>query len=265
MEEIRFLLHFAMAKECPRSLIKLSELDEEDFENDDIVGLFNTEDPNIKVWISGVGCNNILSPERDVIDYIRTCDCIYSFGLAGSLNESLKVGDLVNVHSVNNLDVNVPDFPVCSTGFPEVDCISCFISPLVSLSEFGTRAICYTSNRFVTKDYVDFLFKDSEESVEDFYKDSYSWGMEESMIALVMGSTDSKPEEDCVVCDMELFYLRKLSELLNPATLVFSYKLVSDIVCKSDNYKEYEGSLETLLSKLYFTVNSVFKELTAEE
>lgn len=272
---MKYLFHFAMMKECPTEFIKLPEDVHDDLSGDDIVGLFDTIYPNIKFWVSGVGCNNVLYPDYEVIDYLKTCDYVYSFGLSGSINDNLKVGDLVNVHSVNNLDVKIPGYGLGCTDDFDADCLGCSKSNLTALSDFNTRVICYTSNRFVTKEYLDFLFGDtSDDDLNDFYEGAFNQFAAknyldlsfednfdiEDMVTSLVGFVD-EPKEDCIVCEMELFYLKKLVDIVNKSCNVCAYKLVSDVVCKPDNYEEYEGSLQTLLSSLHFTVGAAVKEL----
>lgn len=261
----KYLFHFAMMKECPTEFIKLPEGVHDDLSGDDIIGLFDTIYPNIKFWVSGVGCNNVLYPDYEVINYLKTCDYVYSFGLSGSINDNLKVGDLVNVHSVNNLDVKMPGYGLGCTDDFDADCLGCSKSNLTALSDFNTRVICYTSNRFVTKEYLDFLFGDnSDDNLDDFYDDAFNVVFDENIItSLALGVID-EPKKDCIVCEMELFYLKKFVDIINKSCPVCAYKLVSDIVCKHDNYEEYEGSLQTLLSSLHFAVGAAVKELGSD-
>lgn len=259
-----YLLHFAMLKECPKNLLVLPEGSVDDLD-ENVIGLFDTSNSNIKIWISGVGCNNVLYPDLELSNLLKNCKGVYSFGLAGSINDNLKVGDFVNVHTVNNLDVNIPGFSMCSTGDKDADSLGCSRSTLLSLSDFNTRVLCYTSNRFVTRDYLDFILKDSGETEYTFYYDAHNYCIDENLVldALLGNTSHSDPTPNCVVCDMELFYLRRLVDLFSFCSL-YSYKMVSDVVCKPDNYKDYEGSFDTVLSKLYYIVNSVFKELSKE-
>lgn len=260
-----YLLHFAMLKECPKNLLIVPDGNVDDLD-ENVIGIFDTPCSNIKIWISGVGCNNILYPNYDLIHLLKDCRGVYSFGLAGSINDNLKVGDFVNVHTVNNLDLNIPGFPMCTSGDKDADSLGCSKSSLLSLSEFNTRAICYTSSRFVTRDYLNFVLKDSGETEDTFYQDSYNYCIDEDMVlgVLLNDKVFTSPNPDCVVCDMELFYLRRLIDLSSFCSL-YSYKMVSDVVCKPDNYKDYEGSFDSVLSNLYYIVNSVFKELSKEK
>lgn len=280
---MKYLLHFAMIKECPRDLLVLPKDFDGDYDN--IAGLVDTSDPNIKVWISGVGCNNVLFNDSEVIDYIKSCDYIYSFGLAGSIFDNLKVGDFVNIHSVNNLDVKIPHIPMCTTESFISDTLGLSKSSLTSLADFNNRVLCFTSNRFVTKEYLDFLFSSGEDSMNDFFLGMFDCTNKELLIDYTINTfnldNDSVSKYDiidedeeleyydsasskCLVCDMELFYLAKLVDIINPMCIVYSYKLISDVVCKENNYKDYECSLDSLLSTLYFNVRNVFKELSSK-
>lgn len=248
MDRELVIFHFAMLKECPLDLIDCSYKDQF---SDNTTGIFKSIYKNIMIWISGVGSNNVLEFDPNVMNYLKQCDTLINFGLCGSIYSNLNVGDIVSVYDVRNLDVKIPDYPLGCTdvsGMSDIDILD-LDSIDSDVCDVVDRVPCYTSNRFVDKEYLDFLD-------DEFVYLSPDGEIDDELYDLEL------PLFDSAVCDMELFYLTKLINLVSDSYVsVTSFKMVSDVVEKPDNYEEYEGSIKDLISKLHQAVLKVAKDL----
>lgn len=231
MEEC-FLLHFAMMSECPRSILVLDDIDSI---TDDTTGLFDSIYKNVKVWVSGVGANRVLTPDlKASLAIVDPTTTVINIGLCGSINDNINVGSIVRVDGSFNMDYKVPGKDWFSSTNNKDDFTLDMERCAIMDKAFpeAVKASCLTSNQFVTKEYVDYMKR------------------------LVEGDNKSSSLLHEVVCDMELYYLFKLSRILHGGCYppVISFKVVSDVVCKSDNYNQYEVSLKELQAKLYTMV-----------
>ena len=234
----KILFHFAMLKECPKSLIAEAPKNYYGAKEyaEGLEGLYDSIYDNLKIWVSGASPNRVLDLTPDLVALLSDCDQIFNFGLCGGISGDLEVGKIVAVDTVANLDLKMPGYKIGQSDNPTAD-----ILKLASYPSDSKQVACTTSNKFVTKDYLDFVQKDeSSPLTAAYFADKNLSGL---------------------ICDMELFYLVKLAAAFKNSMKISSFKMVSDLVIKDDNYSEYEGTLENLMDGLHAKAEEIAKNI----